>query len=130
MCTHIKLDLSAGERIFFSFIQFFQCTVKSRKTCHPQFRDTRLTSLLDPPQTLICYIALVKSLSVTFVNYSLNLELWCIFRVVHYQVIMELLAGDQVYVIADGYITDVETNVCQADGYTSFTGLQIRSGLE
>ena len=47
-----------------------------------------------------------------------------------FQVITELVAGDQVYVIADGYITDIETNVCQADGYTSFTGLQIKSGLE
>ena len=30
------------EIFFFAFIQFHHCTLKSRKTYHPQFRDTKL----------------------------------------------------------------------------------------
>ena len=46
------------------------------------------------------------------------------------QVITQLLAGDQVYVVAEGFEADVENSFYMADGFTSFTGLQVRSGLE
>ncbi len=45
------------------------------------------------------------------------------------QVITELVAGDQVNVIATGYFADVETCYFLAHGYTSFTGFQLRTGL-
>ena len=41
-----------------------------------------------------------------------------------------LLAGDQVAVIADGYLASEEDSECMANGYSSLTGLLIRSGLE
>ena len=43
--------------------------------------------------------------------------------------ITELLTGDQVYVIADGHNDGTDDSSYMADGYTSFTGLLIRSGL-
>ena len=41
-----------------------------------------------------------------------------------------LYEGDQVYVVADGFLADFENSYYMADGYTSFTGLQVRSGHE
>ena len=48
------------------------------------------------------------------------------------QVITQLLSGDQIYVIAEGFWADQgdSNSFYMADGYTSFTGVQIRSGLE
>ena len=52
------------------------------------------------------------------------------FTFIEFQVITELLPGDQVYVVAEGFLDDSADNRYQADGYTSFTGVQIRSGLQ
>ena len=48
------------------------------------------------------------------------------------QVIGQLLEGDQVSVIADGFNANMpgETSNYMANGYTSLTGLLIKSGLE
>ena len=48
------------------------------------------------------------------------------------KVITQLLEGDQISVIADGYLADSkgESSFYLADGYTSLTGLLIKSGLE
>ena len=48
------------------------------------------------------------------------------------QVIAQLLSGDQVSVIADGFLYNdhSEPSYYMADGYTSLTGVLIRAGLE
>ena len=43
--------------------------------------------------------------------------------------ITQLLAGDQVTVVAEGEFGE-GTNYYMANGYTSFTGLQVSAGLE
>ena len=47
-----------------------------------------------------------------------------------FQVISQLLAGDEVTVVADGHEDGTADSSFFADGYTSFTGMQIRAGLE
>ena len=47
-----------------------------------------------------------------------------------FQVISQLLAGDEITVVADGSIDGDQASLFMADGYTSFTGMQIRAGLE
>ncbi len=48
-----------------------------------------------------------------------------------FQVITALSAGDQVNVVAVGFLADTEpeTSHFMASGYTSFTGFQLRTGL-
>ena len=46
------------------------------------------------------------------------------------QVITKFLERDKVYVVADGYLANVEHSFYKANGYTSFTGLQVGVGLE
>ena len=46
------------------------------------------------------------------------------------QVISQLLAGDEITVVADGLLAETNPSNFMADGYTSFTGKQIRAGLE
>ena len=47
-----------------------------------------------------------------------------------FKVITQLLAGDEITVVADGVLDGTSDNTFLADGYTSFTGMQIRAGLE
>ena len=47
-----------------------------------------------------------------------------------FQVISQLLAGDEITVVVDGALDGGGPSLFMADGYTSFTGMQIRAGLE
>ena len=47
-----------------------------------------------------------------------------------FQVISQLLAGDEITVVAEGAVDGDGPSIFLADGYTSFTGMQIRAGLE
>ena len=66
----------------------------------------------------------VKTLPSLAVSDYLGFVLWLV------QVVTELLAGDQVSVIATGKQAGTENSYFTGDGYTSLTGLLIRSGLE
>ena len=63
-------------------------------------------------------------------HFSLHDSSFHFFTFIEFQVITELLPGDQVYVVAEGFLDDSADNRYQADGYTSFTGVQIRSGIQ
>ena len=47
-----------------------------------------------------------------------------------FQVISQLEAGDEITVVVDGALDGGIESYFMADGYTSFTGIQIRAGLE